>query len=70
MNRRAFLALLAALLAGSWPKRSVAERRARVWPTDYGFPPGDVRRYGAVGNGESDDTAALAAAMRIAQAGT
>jgi hypothetical protein len=40
-----------------------AEVTAGVTPTNYGFPPGDVRRYGAVGDGVADDTAAIQAAI-------
>lgn len=36
-----------------------AEISASVTPTDYAYPPGHVFRYGAVGNGVADDTAAL-----------
>lgn len=38
------------------------ERAAGVAPVDRSFPPGDVRRYGARGNGGSDDSAAWRAA--------
>jgi hypothetical protein len=41
-----------------WP-RTAAETSAGVTPANYAYMPGDVRRYGAVGNGVADDTAAL-----------
>lgn len=39
--------------------RTAAEATAGVTPTYYYYPPGDVRRYGAVLDGVTDDTAAL-----------
>lgn len=36
-----------------------AEITAGVTPVDATYPPGDVRRYGAVGDGVTDDTTAL-----------
>ena len=39
--------------------RTDAETTAGVTPTDYSYPPGDVRRYGAVGDGVVDDTTAM-----------
>lgn len=38
--------------------RTAAEIAAGVTPTDTSYPAGDVRRYGAVGDGVTDDTAA------------
>jgi len=43
--------------------RTADEIAAGVTPTNYGYPPGDVRRYGAVGDGVTDDTAAIQAAI-------
>jgi hypothetical protein len=42
---------------------TAAETAASVTPTDYSYPPGDVRRYGAV-DGE-DSTAAIESAMSV-----
>lgn len=39
--------------------RTAAEVAAGVTPTAYYFAPGDARRYGAVGDGTTDDTTAL-----------
>lgn len=40
-----------------------AEIAAGVTPTDYAYPAGDIRRYGAVGDGLTDCTAAIEAAI-------
>lgn len=45
--------------------RTTAENSANVTPTAYRFPPGDVRRYGAVGNGVADDSAAINSALAV-----
>lgn len=72
MNRRGFLLALAALPFGAAAAlalqdgRTEAERLAGVWPTDYRFMPGDVRRYGAVGDGKADDTGAFQSAIQYA----
>jgi hypothetical protein len=42
---------------------TAAETAAGVTPIDIGYQPGDVRRYGAVGDGSTDDTAAIQAAL-------
>ena len=39
--------------------RTAGEIAATVTPTDYQYPPGDVRRYGAVINGSTDDVQAF-----------
>ena len=43
--------------------RTAAEVSAGVTPSDLGYPAGDVRRYGAIGNGKLDDTRALQSAL-------
>lgn len=49
--------------------RTAAEIAASVTPSDYEYPPGDVRRYGATGDGITDDTTALQAAFNVARYG-
>ena len=39
--------------------RTAAEIAAGVTPTNYAYPPGDARRYGAKGDASTDDTTAL-----------
>lgn len=39
--------------------QTLAEVAAGVTPTNYAYPPGDTRRYGAVGDGVTDDTNAI-----------
>lgn len=39
--------------------QTAAEAAAGVTPTNFAYPPGDVRRYGAVGDGVTDDTTAI-----------
>jgi hypothetical protein len=46
--------------------RTAAETAASVTPTNYGYKPGDVRRYGAVGDGTTDDTLAFSRALLVA----
>lgn len=43
--------------------RTAAEIAAGVTPTDYSYPSGNVRRYGAVGDGATNDTSAIQAAI-------
>lgn len=43
--------------------QTAAELAAGVTPTNYGYPPGNVFRYGAKGDGVTDDTAAIQAAI-------
>lgn len=47
-----------------WPQTS-AESSAGVTPTDVSYPPLNVRRYGAVGDGSTDDTAAFNAGLSV-----
>lgn len=49
--------------------RTPAEIDAEVPPVNYAYAPGDVRRYGAKGDGVTDDTAAIAAAFTAADGG-
>jgi parallel beta-helix repeat protein len=46
-------------------RQNAAEAAAAVTPTDLGFPPGDVRRYGATLDGVTDDTEALVNWARV-----
>lgn len=48
--------------AALWP-RTAEEIAGSVTPVSYSYAPGDVRRYGAVGDGVTDDTAAVQAAV-------
>jgi len=43
--------------------QTAEEAAEGVVPTDYSYPPGDVRRYGAVGDGVTDDYTAIQAAL-------
>lgn len=47
-----------------------AEAAAGVTPVNLAYPPGDDRRYGAVGDGATDDTTALSNMINIANAST
>jgi hypothetical protein len=49
--------------------RTAAEISAGVTPTDYSYPPGDVRRYGADPSGISDATTAINNALTVAAQG-
>src|SRR5690348_6283870 len=40
------------------------ESAAGVAPVDYTYPPGDLRRYGGVGDGSTDNSAAMTAAFK------
>jgi hypothetical protein len=43
--------------------QTASELAAAVKPKNYGYAPGDVRRYGALGDGVHDDTEAIQAAL-------
>lgn len=43
--------------------RTASEVAAGVTPSNYAFSPGDIRRYGAVGDGSVDDSAAITRAV-------
>ena len=45
--------------------RTAAEVSAGVTPTDFTYEPGNVKRYGAVGDGTTDDTVAIQTALTI-----
>jgi parallel beta-helix repeat protein len=62
--------LTAAGIGAALYPRTSHEIGAGVTPTDYTYPPGNVRRYGAVGNGVTDDTAAINAALQAASSGS
>ena len=55
--------LSAANLGAILYPRTAAEVAAGVTPTSYSYPAGDVRRYGAVGDGVTDDTTAFYSAI-------
>lgn len=48
-----------AIIGGLLYPRTAAEISAGVTPTNYAYPPGDVRRYGADPTGASDSTTAI-----------
>jgi hypothetical protein len=50
--------------------RTAAELTAGITPASYYFPPGDVRRYGAIGNDITNDTVAVQAAITQSQQAT
>jgi parallel beta-helix repeat protein len=69
-SRRSLLtsALALALLGtggAASARQTDREAAAGVTPKNNGFPPGDVRRYGAMLDGGTDDTAALADWARV-----
>jgi hypothetical protein len=52
--------------AGLAESRTSAEATARVTPADLRYPPFNVLRYGAVGDGETDDLGAFTRAVAVA----
>lgn len=46
-------------------KRTAEEIAAGVTPSNYAYQPGDLRRYGAVGDGVTDDSQAFASAALV-----
>jgi len=52
------------ILAALYPQTE-AEEAVSVTPTDFRYAPGDVRRYGVIGNGIANDTAAFQRALSV-----
>jgi hypothetical protein len=82
VDRRSLSKLLITAMAGGIPATAsrgasgteatataAAESRARVTPLNMDFAPGHLRRYGAIGDGTADDTAALSRAIAVLNAG-
>jgi hypothetical protein len=59
--------LSAATIGRSLYPRTAAEISAGVTPTDYSYEPGNVRRYGAVGDGVTDDRQSINSAVNSGQ---
>lgn len=59
--------LSAAVIGGYLYPRTAAEISASVTPTNYAYPELNVRRYGAVFDGSTDDTTAIQNALNVAQ---
>lgn len=58
--------------SGTWVHfypQAVAEVAASVTPSDYGYPAGDIRRYGAVGDGATNCNTAFSSACSVASNG-
>lgn len=47
--------------------RTAAEISAGVTPSNYSYPPGSILRYGAVGDGTTNDSAAIQRAVDVAE---
>lgn len=58
-------ALTRAMVGAKLYPQTAAELAAAVTPSDYAYPPGDVRRYGATGDGVTDDAAAFVSAIAV-----
>lgn len=52
-----------------YPQTSI-EAAQSITPVNMAYPPGNVRRYGALGNGTTDDTQAIRDANRVASIST
>ncbi len=59
-------ALSASVIGALLYNRTAAEIAASVIPSSYGYPVGDVRRYGAIGDGTTNDAAAIESAILVA----
>ena len=57
------LQITQALIGAALYPQTAAEIAVGVAPTNYAYPPGNVFRYGAVGNNIANDTAAIQAAI-------
>jgi hypothetical protein len=58
------------LLAQTLPyAQTQAEEDIDITPSNYLYAPGDIRRYGAVGNGSTDDTLAINTAADVCREG-
>jgi hypothetical protein len=64
-----YTALTSATVGGLLYPRTAREISAVITPTDYAYPEGNVRRYGAKGDGSTDDTTAIQNAFNV-QCGT
>jgi hypothetical protein len=60
-------ALTRPIIGAALYPRTAAEQAAGVTPSTYYFPPGDVRRYGAIGNDITNDAVAVQAAITQSQ---
>ena len=68
MNRRSFLkSVIGTAVAVAVPAAPFVWRENADYTIDLSYPPNDVRRYGAKGNGIHDDGPALTAALQWAE---
>lgn len=61
-------ALTQATIGAAFYPRTAAEIAAGVTPTNYAYEPGNVKRYGAVGDGVANDRTAIVNAIAVAVA--